>query len=38
MNQIMASVMARPIIARLLLGAVAVLVAACNNAGGKPGY
>ena len=38
MNRLVVDLMARPRIGRLLLTVVAVLVAACNNAGGRPGY
>jgi hypothetical protein len=38
MNTIMLNLVARPAIGRLLLLTVAILVTACNNSGGKPGY
>ena len=38
MNRIVGSIVSRPILARVLLVAVSLLAAACNNSGGRPGY
>ena len=38
MNRVVGSIVARPILARVLLLAVGLLAAACNNSGGRPGY
>ena len=38
MNRIVRGFAGRPLLARMLLMAVSLLAAACNNSGGRPGY
>jgi hypothetical protein len=37
-SRILVRLTARPVLARVLLTALGLLVAACTNSGGRPGY